>query len=808
MGKGRKAYANRPPKKGPFSNKKKKSRSNAPPLLPQYHVHQDDFRNSEKQQGRFRVPKKRSSWAVVTVAALAFLAGAIIGCPISSGCVSSGLKGLYMAELRVNQTHDVNLTVGYFGGCLSVANVTAVANLTDPVAANNGTKGDPLIHCVTNMRTTDPEDLERELSEDLHLPADIQASVQDALNETVPYATQLQKQAFFWPPPVLQTVAFSFSGTILFVASTAEPSHRPGYKISVLVGAILGAFALGLALTEAVGLTQAFNGMLLSVRGPGAEVPGLASKNPVYIQRGGSVHEEALLGHPKAQVTDEAGETSPRSFPPLPRRSRRKDGPALFFVDMVEPFLTGRPSENAKSIIRHQAAKSGCRNRKRVYETKASAADQISPQKEIAGAASAPIQSPGPPLILPLPSYNGYEAMRAKFNFDITCLTSFTDIDLAANACGFLQHNRRSASSLLQRWPSCFLTYLPSRYGSAPFLNDAMHCVAARAAHMVGGPSTSSLLHTALYSKALTSLAAAVTAEPPALVSDIYCATRLLVLYESLGPPNQNAVIFHSNAGIDLIKQMGPSSRMSAFEQVLIRSQGPYAIMKAIYKKETSLFETREWQDFFDHAASDEPDADSQFLWKLIGAISFLPGILKDIQVLAQRVPSCGSPEYRERRTNILERTRRVYRTFHNGHLSYQHRPPYPASLFDMPLAAESPGRTRLRGIFFCSIIYFCRIHATFGPADSERAASEAEAQSFAAQALLVTSETQSRDPVLAWHLEERNQLSRSVVRTREEWDPARERGMENWELSRFLLRRLQSWIDSWAEESLAAEVG
>ncbi|KAK8108942.1 hypothetical protein PG984_014743 [Apiospora sp. TS-2023a] len=284
MAKGRKAYANRSPKKGLFANKKTKSRPNAPPLLPRYHGHQNDFRYSEKQQGLFRVPKKRSSWAVVTVAALAFLASIVIGCLISAGCISSGLNGLYLAELHVNQTHDVNLTVGYFGGCLSVA------NLTHPVGTNNetnnGTKGDPLTHCVTNMRTTDPEDLGRELSEDLHLPADIQASVQDALNATVPYATQLQKQAFFWPPPVLQTVAFSFSGTILFVASTAEPSHRPGYKVSVLVGAILGAFGVGLALTEAVGLTQAFNGLLLSAGGPGAEVPGLASKNPAYIQRG------------------------------------------------------------------------------------------------------------------------------------------------------------------------------------------------------------------------------------------------------------------------------------------------------------------------------------------------------------------------------------------------------------------------------------------------------------------------------------------------------------------------------------------
>lgn len=208
------------------------------------------------------------------------------------------------------------------------------------------------------------------------------------------------------------------------------------------------------------------------------------------------------------------------------RRSRRKEGPALFFVDTVESFLTGRPSAEARSIVRHQAAKSGCRNRKRAHEPKASATDKIGPLA--IAAASAPTPSPAS---LILPSHNGWESMRVKFNFDITCLTSFTDIDLATNACSLLEHDPRSAASLLQRWPSCFLTYLPSRYGSTPFLDDAMHCVAARAAYMMGS-STSPLLHTALYSKALSSLAAAVAAEPPALISDIYCATRLLVLYE------------------------------------------------------------------------------------------------------------------------------------------------------------------------------------------------------------------------------------------------------------------------------------
>ncbi|KAK8076289.1 hypothetical protein PG994_003561 [Apiospora phragmitis] len=317
-------------------------------------------------------------------------------------------------------------------------------------------------------------------------------------------------------------------------------------------------------------------------------------------------------------------------------------------------------------------------------------------------AASARAQQYAGPLILP--SYNGYETMRARFNFDITCLTSFTSIDLTASASSLLQHNPECAGSLLQRWSSCFLSYLPSRYDSRPFLDDAMHCVAARAAYMVGS-STSPLLHTALYSRALANVAAAIQADDPSLLSDIYCATRLLVLYEA------------------------------------------------------SLFETQEWQDFFDRAASEETDADSQLSWRFIGAVSFIAGILKDIQSLFENTPMC-QPEYTTQSTDILERTGRIYRAFHTSHLFYQQRPPYLPSLFDLPVAAEPPGRTWVRGIFFHAIIFLCRIQATFGPTEDSRAASEAEAQALATQALLATGTAQARDPVLAWQLEERSDLN------------------------------------------------
>lgn len=121
--------------------------------------------------------------------------------------------------------------------------------------------------------------------------------------------------------------------------------------------------------------------------------------------------------------------------------------------------------------------------------------------------------------------------MRAKYDIDITHLTSFTDIDLPGNAYSQLQLSLGYFSAHLQMSSSYFLAYLPCRYGNWPFLDDAIHCVAAKAAQMLG-TSASLLVHLQLYSKALASLYRATCTQDPSASSALYCVTRLLVLYE------------------------------------------------------------------------------------------------------------------------------------------------------------------------------------------------------------------------------------------------------------------------------------
>lgn len=196
-----------------------------------------------------------------------------------------------------------------------------------------------------------------------------------------------------------------------------------------------------------------------------------------------------------------------------PRRSRRKEGPAFEFVDTtVDTFRAKREDGDARLTVRHQAARSGH------WERRCARKD------------STTHAAPGPHSLI-RPSSTGYEKMRADFDFDMTCLASFTNIDLPRHAFSQLRRHPSILSSVLQISPSSFLAYVPCRYGTTPFLDDAMRCVTARAAHMLG-TLTTSRIHLRLYSKALASLYNAIVAQGPSLTSEIYCITRLLVLYE------------------------------------------------------------------------------------------------------------------------------------------------------------------------------------------------------------------------------------------------------------------------------------
>ncbi|KAH8422304.1 uncharacterized protein LDX57_000062 [Aspergillus melleus] len=238
---------------------------------------------------------------------------------------------------------------------------------------------------------------------------------------------------------------------------------------------------------------------------------------------------------------------------------------------------------------------------------------------------------------------------------------------------------------------------------------------------------------------------------------------------------------------------------------MLIKSQGPSIVIDGMYRKQGSVFEASKWQKFFEHASTTEADPDLSLWWELFGAISFMPGILKDMRLLFTGFSS--APEYTKRATEILQRTRNMHCALHEGHTRYHRSLPHLPSLFDLPVSAESSDRVRLRGFFLYVIMYISRVLATLSPDEAERAGSEVEAQTFATQTLLIERMSAKLDPAMAWHLEQRNDLPYSILRTGDEWLTDGDPGMSWEELKTFLQQRWLRWEDSWRDGVLAAEL-
>lgn len=222
------------------------------------------------------------------------------------------------------------------------------------------------------------------------------------------------------------------------------------------------------------------------------------------------------------------------------RLSRRKDGPAFEFVTNAIATQHG----DARAAIRRQAARSG--RRARLRETRGAETSMLLEPEDPSSVQESVDTPQGPqrqhvPVVrlerpvlaagaVTQPSFSGYEAIRAIYNFDITALESFTNVDFAVVGYRLMMQAclERPGALLCNQVSSSFLAHLPARYGYVPFLDDAIQCVAARAAQMLGRSATSSSA-SALYGKALRSLCSSVQSSS---WSDVYCATRLFVLYE------------------------------------------------------------------------------------------------------------------------------------------------------------------------------------------------------------------------------------------------------------------------------------
>lgn len=160
-------------------------------------------------------------------------------------------------------------------------------------------------------------------------------------------------------------------------------------------------------------------------------------------------------------------------------------------------------------------------------------------------------------------------------------------------------------------------------------------------------------------------------------------------------------------------------------------------------------------------------------------------------------------------KTDRLHRAQSIHRRLHEIRARSQEAGS--PSLSDLPLTPESPDRIRLRGFFLYSLMQICRALATISKTATSRATAEEEAQTLAAQALLIQYATTDLDPAMSWHFGQRNALAESIVGTRAEWISEGDFGglkgdyyEEERERERFLGARWLAWYESWMNQYLS----
>lgn len=136
---------------------------------------------------------------------------------------------------------------------------------------------------------------------------------------------------------------------------------------------------------------------------------------------------------------------------------------------------------------------------------------------------------------------NSYEALRAKYQFDVSDLWALTTFHIGRSTVSAVAKNPDLLATLLGGQSRSYLSFVPARYGHKPYLDAVVDCVTAKARAAMRPPSIAftkkvTLMHT----KALHAISKAVTDENASRDADLLCAVQMLSIYEVREPTHSS----------------------------------------------------------------------------------------------------------------------------------------------------------------------------------------------------------------------------------------------------------------------------
>jgi hypothetical protein len=137
---------------------------------------------------------------------------------------------------------------------------------------------------------------------------------------------------------------------------------------------------------------------------------------------------------------------------------------------------------------------------------------------------------------LPSPAANptyGYEALRAKYHFDIVDLCLLTSFHVGQGTMSAMARDSSLLGTLLGKQISSYLSFVPSRYGHKPYLTAVVDCLIAKA-HGTLYPHNAGVSATMMrmYGKALRAVQEAISDVEASRDADLLCAVQMLSFYE------------------------------------------------------------------------------------------------------------------------------------------------------------------------------------------------------------------------------------------------------------------------------------
>ncbi|OCK85755.1 hypothetical protein K432DRAFT_448397 [Lepidopterella palustris CBS 459.81] len=368
------------------------------------------------------------------------------------------------------------------------------------------------------------------------------------------------------------------------------------------------------------------------------------------------------------------------------------------------------------------------------------------------------------------PSSNGFELVRIKYGVDILSLSGLTAIHVGRAAACMLSSHQSLLVGLLQCKQWSYFSYVPSRYGHSPCLDDAIHCVAAKLQQMLLPScqfSTSAVL--SLYGKALGSLQAALDHPTLRLEADVLCATEILAMFEFLSFSGGHTWKHHMSGAARLIELRGPQSYATDFEKSLFMAFIGLIFTESLLNNSSCFLEQPSWQRILPSmiTTSDSPFSDrSPIVLSFWSRVMASASYFKDVTdlIYSQFSPSQPSPSQSELISRGLCRRESFF----------QWRQEFNALVKGIPYSRcphaqkQYTKLSQVLGVYLSCLALLSRLIGAVS--SSLRSELEDESQALAMEVARMEKEASSKSPMAGFFLAQKMTIARSITDTADMW--------------------------------------